>query len=128
MQPKEEEKKEDDDNNNDNDDEESDSDDSWNDPDPIFQQIYEMLQKPSKLMRKATLIHDKIYLGGRKEILDVVQLKEIQITHIVHCAEDPPNKELNHEHWLKFFGNQFNYFGFVSEDERKYDMIGIHWK
>ena len=39
--------------------ESDDSINSWDDPDPLFQEIYKMVSKPSKLMRKATLTHDK---------------------------------------------------------------------
>eukprot|EP01084_Bolivina_argentea_P250317 419336_1 len=105
------------------------SSDSCDDPDPTFQEIRKMVSKPSKLMRKATLIHDKIYLGGRKELLDVKQLKDLSITHIIHCAEEPPNDNHDKDNtfWTNYFGNNFVYFGFVSLDDRKYDMIGNHW-
>ena len=109
--------------------EEESSEESWLDPDPTFQEIYKMLSKPSKLMRKVTLIHDKIYLGGRKEVLDIEQLTELSITHIIHAAEDPTEQVdgKDHKFWTEWFGDSFEYLGFVSDDARKYPMIENHW-
>lgn len=103
--------------------------DSWNDPDPTFQEIYKMVSKPSKLMRKATQIHDKIYLGARTEILDIEQLSNLKITHIIHAAEDSSDQKdgKDHKFWTNYFGNSFIYFGFVSMDDTKYEMINNHW-
>lgn len=117
-----------------NDVDEDSDDDSCDDQDPTFQEIYKMLSKPSKLMRKVTLIHDKIYLGGRKEILDIEQLTQLSITHIIHCAEDPVNENnetdgngMDHKFWTEYFGDSFVYLGFVAYDDKKYDMINNHW-
>lgn len=115
--------------NKENDEEEEESEDSCDDPDPTFQEIYQMLSKPSKLMRKCTLIHDKIYLGGRKEVLDIEQLTNLKITHIIHAAEDPVDQidGKDHKFWTQWFGDSFTYLGFVANDDRKYPMLDNHW-
>ena len=105
------------------------SDDSADDPDETFQAIRAMLRKPSKLARKVICVHDRLYLGGRKEILDVAQLADLSMTHILHCAELEENEQhdMDHTFWTQYLGDSFVYFGFAAKDERKYDMLGQHW-
>ena len=73
-----------------------------------------------RLPRKMSKITDYLYLGSFDDAENIEQLKAAGITHVLNTVE---NCFENCKTGAEFYGNEYKYMGFTSEDIESYPIL-----
>ncbi|XP_065674845.1 dual specificity phosphatase 29 [Hydra vulgaris] len=82
--------------------------------------IIDLVANVSQVPKKMTKLLDHLYLGAINDAMDVDHLKEAGITHIINTVH---NIDGENETGAEFYGDEFIYMGFFSEDREDYPIL-----
>ena len=90
---------------------------------PYVNEVKRVVANPHRFPKDMSKVLDHLYIGTYTDAVEVEILKKHGITHIINCVEDTSGYRHQYKTGPSFYGDEFKYHGFMSEDEDSYPIM-----
>jgi len=89
--------------------------------------VFRIVENPLRFPKDMSKVLDHLYIGTYGDAVEVDQLKRAGITHIINCVEDTRQYKHAYKTGAEFYGEEFKYLGFMSQDDESYPIL-VHFE